>query len=63
MPEITNTVTIMGDVLNPVTVPYNPKYDLDDYITLAGGYTSSADKSKTYAILPTGASIKIGSSF
>ena len=63
MPEITNTVTIMGDVLNPVTVPYNPKYDLDDYITLAGGYTSSAHKSKTYAILPTGASIKIGSSF
>ena len=63
MPEITNTVTIMGDVLNPVTVPYNASHDLNDYITLAGGYTSSADKSKTYAILPNGASVKIGGSF
>ena len=63
MPEITNTVTIMGDVLNPVTVPYNASHDLNDYIMLAGGYTSSADKSKTYAILPNGASVKIGGSF
>ena len=63
MPEITNTVTIMGDVLNPVTVPYNASHDLNDYIILAGGYTSSADKSKTYAILPNGASVKIGGSF
>lgn len=60
MPARSSTVTVMGDVLNPVTVPYNSRFDLDDYITLAGGYKSSANKKKAYAILPNGESLSIG---
>lgn len=60
MPARSNTITIMGDVLNPVTVPYSSSLNLDDYIILAGGYKSSADTSKTYAILPNGESLSFG---
>jgi polysaccharide export outer membrane protein len=60
MPARSNTITIMGDVLNPVTVPYSSNLNIDDYITLAGGYKSSADTSKTYAILPNGESLSFG---
>jgi polysaccharide biosynthesis/export protein len=54
IPKRNNIVTIYGSVLNPVTVPYNPKYSLNDYIELAGGYKDYADDKKTYYILPNG---------
>lgn len=54
IPKRNNIVTVYGSVLNPVTVPYNPKFSLDDYIELAGGYKDYADEKKTYYILPNG---------
>lgn len=63
MPRLRNTVTVMGQVLNPVTVPYNPSFSLDDYILAAGGFKDRADENKTYAILPNGISIDPGNSF
>ena len=63
MPRLRNTVTVMGQVLNPVTIPYNPSSSLDDYILAAGGFKDRADKNKTYAILPNGISIDPSNSF
>ncbi|MDA7576262.1 SLBB domain-containing protein [Gammaproteobacteria bacterium] len=54
IPKRNNIVTVYGSVLNPVTVPYNPKFSLNDYIELAGGYKDYADENKTYYILPNG---------
>jgi len=56
MPPPRNTVTITGNVLNPVTVPFSPEYRLDDYVQLAGGYKDSAEQGKSYVLQPNGLS-------
>jgi protein involved in polysaccharide export with SLBB domain len=48
IPRKKETVTILGQVYNPLTVPYNSKLKLGDYINLAGGTTDSAFVRKTY---------------
>jgi polysaccharide export outer membrane protein len=58
MPSIQTTVTVVGQVLNPVTVPHMVGGSFDDYLKLAGGLKKEADSSKIYAILPNGAAIK-----
>ncbi|MAV94539.1 MAG: hypothetical protein CMA31_02490 [Euryarchaeota archaeon] len=58
IPPIQNVITIVGQVLNPVTIPYNSNLDFDDYLNLAGGIKSDADKNKIYAILPNGTSLR-----
>lgn len=58
MPPMQNVITIVGQVLNPVSVPYDPSLDFQDYIDLAGGIKTDADKRKIYAILPNGTSLK-----
>ena len=63
MPKLDSTITISGSVLNPVTVPYTPGRSFSEYIRLAGGYKSNADKSKVYAIKPNGEAISSRSSF
>ena len=60
MPSIQTTVTVVGQVLNPVTVPHIVGASFEDYLKLAGGLKKEADKSKIYAILPNGAAIKKG---
>tara|TARA_B000000475_G_scaffold269321_1_gene263115 strand:- start:556 stop:3324 length:2769 start_codon:yes stop_codon:yes gene_type:complete len=58
IPPIQNVITVVGQVLNPVTIPYNSNLDFNDYLDLAGGIKSDADKSKIYAILPNGTSLR-----
>ena len=43
-------VTVAGQVSNSITVPYDPKFSFKDYISLAGGYKSDADRSAVYAV-------------
>lgn len=56
MPPPRNTVTITGNVLNPVTVPFSPEYRLNDYVQLAGGFKDSAEQGKSYVLQPNGLS-------
>jgi polysaccharide biosynthesis/export protein len=58
MPTMQNTVTIVGQVLNPVTVPHKVGTSFNEYIKLAGGLKKEADKGKVYAVLPNGISSK-----
>jgi len=58
MPSIQTTVTVVGQVLNPVTVPHIVGASFDDYLKLAGGLKQEADKNKVYALLPSGAALK-----
>lgn len=60
IPKINNTITVVGNVLNPITVPYNPSFNASNYIDLAGGYNKSADKKMTYVIYPNGISKRSG---
>lgn len=57
-----STVTIVGEVLNPVTVTYNDTFQPQDYYSLAGGFSKYADKSQIYIIKASGDSIPINQS-
>jgi polysaccharide biosynthesis/export protein len=56
MPKMNNTVTIVGQVLNPVTVPHKVGTSFNEYLKMAGGLKKEADKRKIYAVLPNGIS-------
>ena len=58
MPKLPTSVSVVGSVLNPVTLPYNPSFNLNDYIKLAGGYNNNADESRSYVLLPNGRAFK-----
>ena len=58
MPKLLNTVTIVGQVLNPVTVPHKVGANFDYYLKLAGGVKKEADKSKIYVVQPNGVSLR-----
>ena len=58
MPKVQSTVTIVGQVLNPITVPHNIGDSFNDYIEFAGGLKKEADKGKIYAILPNGEAMR-----
>ncbi|MDB4816566.1 capsule biosynthesis GfcC family protein [Gammaproteobacteria bacterium] len=54
IPERPNSIFILGEVLNPSTLRYDPNASLSSYLSLAGGLTDEADKSKIFVILPNG---------
>jgi len=58
IPKVQTTVTIVGQVLNPVTVPHSVGATFDNYLKLAGGIKKEADKKKIYAILPNGEALR-----
>ena len=61
MPQRSSTVSIMGSVLNPISIPYNPRNSISDYIDAAGGYNDFAKKNSTYVVLPSGKAITTNS--
>lgn len=63
MPSIKNVVTVVGQVLNPVTIPFETGSSFSEYIEMSGGLKNDADESRIYAILPNGTSIKYEKSF
>lgn len=48
IPRRKETVTISGNVYNPITVPFEPQLNLKDYLSLAGGTNDSANVKKIY---------------
>ena len=54
VPEFSSTVKINGDVMYPNTVSFVPGKSVDYYINQAGGYGSTAKKSRTYIIYMNG---------
>lgn len=58
MPEKMSTITVTGEILTPMSFVYIESLKAEDYINLAGGYNQSADKDKTFIILPNGQSVK-----
>lgn len=52
-----NLVSIVGQVLNPVTIQYQPNLSVPKYIMLAGNYTEMADKKNIFIVKTDGTSI------
>lgn len=61
IPQRPSTVTILGQVLQPGTVPYSPKMTPTDYVERVGGYNDFADKSLAFVVLPDGTARKLSS--
>tara|TARA_B100002019_G_scaffold289666_1_gene305731 strand:- start:561 stop:3077 length:2517 start_codon:yes stop_codon:yes gene_type:complete len=54
IPRFKNTVTVVGEVLAPTTIPFNDDLNVYEYINLSGGITSVAAEDKIYLIHPNG---------
>jgi len=63
LPPLTNTITVVGSVLNPITVPYKAGQKASGYIDQAGGFSQTADKKRSYVIYPNGTSKRLGGAF
>lgn len=59
IPEYNGTVRVEGDVMYPNTVAYQKNEDISYYIKQAGGYSSTAKKSRTYIINMNGTVEKV----
>ncbi len=58
IPEIENTVRILGDVMFPNAVAYEAGKGIRYYVNAAGGFSSNAKKSKAYVIYANGSAAR-----
>lgn len=56
VPKRPYSVSVVGEVLNSSTLPYDPNMNITDYINLAGGLNENADREKIFIIYPDGKS-------
>ena len=54
IPKKSETVRILGSVLNPSVVNFDPNFSYKDYISQAGGYGDKAWKSRVFVSNPNG---------
>ncbi len=59
IPSVKNTVSVYGQVLQPVTVLYQNFKSVDYYIELAGGLNKYADSSEIFVLKSNGVSLKV----
>ncbi|HVV27166.1 MAG TPA: SLBB domain-containing protein [Rhizomicrobium sp.] len=59
VPPRPSTISVLGQVLQPGSYPYKPGRTLGDYIDQAGGYSSTADSSQTFIVLPDGSARRV----
>tara|TARA_B100000674_G_scaffold339032_1_gene283411 strand:+ start:1824 stop:3614 length:1791 start_codon:yes stop_codon:yes gene_type:complete len=56
VPKRPYSVSVVGEVLNSSTLPYDPDMKVTDYINSAGGLNENADREKIFIIYPDGKS-------
>ncbi len=54
IPKRPDSVSVMGEVLNPSTLRFNPDSSIEDYILKSGGMKQEADDQRIFVILPNG---------
>jgi polysaccharide export outer membrane protein len=54
IPRTPNTISVLGEVLNPIAFEYNRNIDIISAVNNAGGYQDYADKGKVYVIKANG---------
>jgi protein involved in polysaccharide export with SLBB domain len=63
IPQRPNTITVLGQVSQPGNFPYRSGLTMADYISQAGGYSSTSDESMTFIVLPDGSARKVQNSW
>lgn len=58
IPEMDNTVKVLGEVMFPVAVSFAKGKGLRYYVNAAGGYSERAKRSKAYVVYPNGSASK-----
>jgi protein involved in polysaccharide export with SLBB domain len=57
IPPIQQTVNVLGSVVNPTAVVYDPYFKVKNYIAQAGGPTKNADVDRVYVIKVNGSAM------
>jgi protein involved in polysaccharide export with SLBB domain len=63
IPQRPSTVAVLGQVMQPGSLPYRSGNTPRDYIDMAGGYSSSSDASNIFVVMPDGSARKIEESW
>jgi polysaccharide export outer membrane protein len=63
IPQRPSTVAVLGQVMQPGNMMYNPKFTAADYIARAGGYGRFADNGRTFLVLPDGTAEQVETSW
>ena len=56
IPRRPNSISVVGEVLNSSTIVFQPNFNVNNYLDLAGGLNNAADKSRIFIIYPDGKS-------
>lgn len=59
IPQRPSTISVLGQVRQPGSYPYQRQMNIGDYIARAGGYSPTAETSGAYLVLPDGSARKI----
>ncbi|MBM4286981.1 MAG: polysaccharide export protein [Deltaproteobacteria bacterium] len=57
IPQVQQTVNVLGSVLNPTAIVYDPHLSVNDYIRRAGGLGKNADAKQIFVIKASGAAV------
>jgi len=63
IPQHPSTVSVLGEVLQPGSFPYDRKMNASDYLSKSGGLSGFADDGLIYIILPDGSAQKYETSW
>jgi len=63
IPQKSSAVNVSGAVMSQGSYLYNTKLDVDDYISMAGGYTRYADSDNSYILKVDGSARRVSSGF
>ena len=63
IPQRPSTISVLGQVMQPGSMPYRSGNTLGDYIEMAGGYSPTSDESNTFIVLPDGSARKVETSW
>lgn len=63
IPQRPSTISVLGQVMQPGSLPYRAGNTLQDYIQMAGGYSPTSDESNTFIVLPDGSARKVETSW
>ena len=58
IPRYINTVEVQGEVLKPVSVQFEDRKVLGNYVSAAGGFTKNAMRNRAFVVYPNGRSAK-----
>jgi len=58
VPQNPRSVNAVGAVFNQATFVFDGRKELENYVTMAGGYTESADKDRIYVLKVNGSAVR-----